>query len=146
MGSAAADWINRCPSLVVCGIADSVSAAFQAVQQLRPDVVVSEIMRQRDVHFIRNLHRLHPRLPILVFSIHEEAEFGALARQAGASGYLMKEAGGDELVRCIRAVLRKRMDRHPAGQKTFRHFAEPSKPPAEVHCARSRLREVCHSR
>jgi hypothetical protein len=38
---------------------------------------VSEIMRPRDMGFVRELHRWHPSLPILIFSIHDEAIYGA---------------------------------------------------------------------
>jgi two-component system, NarL family, invasion response regulator UvrY len=85
-----------------------MAEAFRSVNRLRPDVVVSEIMRPQDLGFIRELRRRHPHLPILVFSMQDEAVFGARAKKAGACGYLMKHAGGDELVRSIRAVLRRR--------------------------------------
>jgi DNA-binding NarL/FixJ family response regulator len=108
MRRAAASWINRCPGLEVCGRAGGMAKAFRSINQLRPDVVVSEIMRPQDLGFIQELHRRHPSLPILVFSIRDEAEYAARAREAGACGYVMKDAGGDELVRSIRAVLRGR--------------------------------------
>ncbi len=109
MRQAAAAWINLSPGLEVCGMAGDMPHAYMAVRQLRPDVVVAEIMRPRDLGFIRELHRQHPRLPILVFSMREEALHGARARAAGANGYLMKEAGGNELVRRIHAVLEGRI-------------------------------------
>ncbi len=108
MRRAAASWINRCPVLEVCGMARRMAEAFRSVNRLRPDVVVSEIMRPQDLGFIRDLHRRHPHLPILVFSMRDEAVFGARAKKAGACGYVMKDAGGDQLVRSIRAVLRGR--------------------------------------
>ncbi len=155
MRRAAAAWINRCFDLEVCGMAGGMARAFRAVQQLRPDVVVSEIMRPHDLGFIRELRRRQPRLPILVFSIHDQAVNGARARAAGARGYVMKEAGGDELVQSIRTVLRGRrngplgaakgpmkkaaeipsLPSAPANsgpvRKANRHFAEALQPPAE---------------
>jgi two-component system invasion response regulator UvrY len=110
MRSAVAEWINRSPNLEVCGAAGDMSQAFRAVERLRPDVVVSEIMRPHDLGFIRQLHRRHPRLPILVFTIQDAAEFAARTREAGASGYLMKRASGDQLIQGIRAVLRYRKE------------------------------------
>jgi CheY-like chemotaxis protein len=111
MRRAAAGWINRCPGLEVCGIASGPAQAFLAVEQLHPDVVVSEIMRTHGLGFIRELHRRQPRLPILVFSIHDEELYGSQARQAGASAYLMKAVGGHNLVQRICSVLRRRRNR-----------------------------------
>ena len=111
MRRAAAGWINHCPSLEVCGMASGLAQAFRAVKRLHPDVVVSEIMQPQNLGFIRELHRRLPRLPILVFSIRDEALYGAEARAAGASGYLMKAAGGNNLVRNICSVLRRRRNR-----------------------------------
>lgn len=108
MRRAAAGWINRSAGMVVCGVASGITQALKAVQRLRPDVVVSEIMRPEDLGFIRELHRRHPGLPILVFSIQDERLFGQWVRRAGASGYLTKAAGGDQLVQSIRAVVQRR--------------------------------------
>jgi DNA-binding NarL/FixJ family response regulator len=120
-----AGWINRCPALEVCGMATGPVQALRAVRRLRPDMVVSEILRPHDLGFIRELHQWCPRLPILIFSILDEVEYGAQAREAGAVGYVMKEAGGDELVRSIRSVLRRRRD-HPAGTPTRVSIQPPS--------------------
>ena len=106
MRRAAAGWINQCSELEVCGTAGRMANAFHAVRQLRPDLVVSEIMRPQDLGFIRELHRRHPGLPILVFSIQDPELFGARARRAGARGFLTKAAGGGQLVNRIRALLR----------------------------------------
>ena len=114
MRHAVAGWINHCPSLEVCGTASGPSQAFHALKRLHPDVVVSEIMEPPSLRFIRELHRRQPGLPILVFSIQDAALYGAQAREAGASGYLMKAAGGNNLVQNICSVLRRRRN-GPAG-------------------------------
>ena len=119
MRRVAADGVNLCSALAVCGMSGGVADAFRSIKRLRPDVIVSEIMRPHDLGFIRELHRRHPRLPILVFTIHDAAVYAARARAAGASGYLMKDAGGGQLVRSIRAMLRvrRRAARHGATQQ-----------------------------
>ena len=105
MRLAAAGWINRCRSLTVCGMAGRTARAAAEISRLHPDIVVTEIMRPHDFVFIQTLHRRHPRLPILVFTTREQALYGERAAAAGASAYLMKEAGGDKLVQTIRALL-----------------------------------------
>jgi DNA-binding NarL/FixJ family response regulator len=108
MRRAAAGWINRSSHLMVCGMAGRGAEALKAVERLRPDVVVSEIMRPPDLGFVRELHQRHPRLPILVFTIQDEALYWERAKEAGATGYLMKEQGGNKLVQSVSAVLHER--------------------------------------
>jgi DNA-binding NarL/FixJ family response regulator len=120
MRSAAAGWINRCSGLEVCGMAGGMAQAFKAVKRLRPDVVVSEIMRPQDLGFIQELHRRHRRLPILVFSIRDEEAYAARALEAGARGYLMKDVDGDTLVANIRKALRGRLVLSPVMRRRLR--------------------------
>ncbi len=49
--------------------------------------------------------KVQPRLPVLVFSMHAEPIYVARALQAGARGYVSKNAAPDELLKAIRAVL-----------------------------------------
>jgi DNA-binding NarL/FixJ family response regulator len=76
---------------------------------LKPDLVVTEILRAQDLGFIRNLHQRHPGLPILVFSFRDEGWYAPLALAAGADGYLMKGVSVAELVEGIRRILLGRM-------------------------------------
>ena len=108
MRSVVARWVNASPGLEVCGMTGEKIRALQAVRELHPDVVVSEILRPRDLGFIRELHRRHPRLPILVFTMQDKTMYATQALDAGAQDYLMKEAGGDVLIRHIRTALRRR--------------------------------------
>jgi len=48
---------------------------------------------------------MHPGLPVLVFSMHDESLYAERALQAGARGYIMKDATGEELMHAIRQVL-----------------------------------------
>jgi DNA-binding NarL/FixJ family response regulator len=104
-----AEWLNRTPDLVVCGQADTTRKALRAIAQLKPDIVVTEILVQQDMTFIQALHRRHPRLPILVFSFRDEACFAPRALEAGADGYLFKGVSVDKLMNGIRGVLEGRL-------------------------------------
>lgn len=56
------------------------------------------------VALIKKIHHLYARLPMLVLSMHEEAQMAILAMQAGASGYLTKDSDPDQLPAAIRKV------------------------------------------
>ena len=50
------------------------------------------------------LRRNHPGLKVLALTVHEDGAYLRQLLQAGATGYVLKRAAGDELIRAIRAV------------------------------------------
>lgn len=56
------------------------------------------------VDLIEKIHQLNSRLPILVLSMHEEAQVAIMAMMAGASGYLTKDSDPTQLPVAIRKV------------------------------------------
>jgi DNA-binding NarL/FixJ family response regulator len=104
-----AEWLNRTPDLIVCGSTDNATKALKEIRRLKPDIVVTEILSQQDFKFIRTLHRLHPCLPLLVFSFRDEAWYAPRALEAGADGYLLKGVSVDGLVDGIRRILEGRV-------------------------------------
>ena len=103
------EWLKQTPDLTLCGEADSAANALAAVGRLQPDVVVTEVLRQQDLGFIRSLHHHFPKLPILVFSFRDEEWYAPRALEAGAEGYLMKGVAPAELLEGIRAALEGRV-------------------------------------
>ena len=55
---------------------------------------------------LQRVRELRPALPVLVVSMYPEDQLGERLLEAGAAGYLTKEAAPEELVRAIRRVLR----------------------------------------
>lgn len=47
----------------------------------------------------------HPRLPVIVFSMHPEEQYGPRVLRAGASGFLSKDASAEEIIAAVRTVL-----------------------------------------
>lgn len=54
---------------------------------------------------LKVLKSRHPKLPVLMLSMHPEEHYAVRALRAGASGYLNKESAWDELVIAIQKVL-----------------------------------------
>jgi two-component system invasion response regulator UvrY len=46
---------------------------------------------------LRELHRSRPELPVVVMSFHPETEYAAVARTAGAAGYISKGSSGEAI-------------------------------------------------
>ena len=101
--------INGYHGLQVCGEALGEQAGLEMVRRLRPNLVLTEIVRAHDLGFIREVHRRHRHLPILVLSFRDEEAYAPLALQAGARGYLMKGVDGGTLVKGVRNALSGRM-------------------------------------
>jgi DNA-binding NarL/FixJ family response regulator len=51
------------------------------------------------------LRRLQPGTPILVFSVHPEESYAVRMIRSGASGYLNKSTGLEQLIRAVRCIL-----------------------------------------
>jgi len=80
--------------------------AIQLVNKTAPDVAVIDIsMPGLDgLEVIAQLQALHPNLPILVLTMHEEGQYVVRAIQAGAMGYLTKQSAPEQLVNAIRKI------------------------------------------
>jgi len=99
--------INKQFDLAVCGEADDAAKALQSIPGSRPDLVVTDLTMpgRGGLEFIKDLQVMHPGLPVLVVSMHDEMLYAERALRAGARGYVMKEAGGEKLLVAIRQVL-----------------------------------------
>jgi two-component system invasion response regulator UvrY len=61
--------------------------------------------RRSGLDVLSELREQHPKLPILVISMHPEEQFAVRALRSGASGYVTKEAAPDELLDAAKKVL-----------------------------------------
>lgn len=93
--------------LAVCGEAADPDEALEIAREQQPHVAVVDIglARGDGLELVRELRTHLPAVKALVLSLHDEAVYAERALRAGARGYIMKEAGGDEVVEAIRRVL-----------------------------------------
>ena len=57
------------------------------------------------LEFLKDLKRTHPKLPVLMLSMHSENEYAMRSLKAGASGYLTKDTEPDLLVEAVNKAL-----------------------------------------
>jgi len=99
--------IDREPDLEACGEADTAAQALKRISVDKPDLVLANIALPdcNGLELIKELQGLHPRLPLLVVSAHDESLYAERVLRAGGRGYIMKQEGGRMLLRAIRQVL-----------------------------------------
>ena len=99
--------INRQKDLVCCGIAEGVATAGKAVEILKPDLVVLDVLLSDGCGLVLTKeltsHDLSPR--ILIVSQCDETLYAERALKAGARGYVMKNRSLSEILAAMRAVL-----------------------------------------
>jgi DNA-binding NarL/FixJ family response regulator len=94
------------PDLEVVGEAGDGRETVELVPQKRPDVVLMDI-RMPNLDGIEATRRLTvlPRAPrVLMLTTFDLDEYVYEALRAGASGFLLKDAGADELLHAVRVV------------------------------------------
>lgn len=91
---------------VVGAVRDGV-LLVDAALRLRPDLIVTDLSMPRlsGLDVLARLAREGIQSRIIVLTMHQDAEVAADAIRAGASGFLLKESAGDELIAAARHAL-----------------------------------------
>jgi len=92
--------------LEVVGQAGSGLEAFRQVLKLHPDVVIMDISmpEMNGIEATMQIHDAAPSTHVVIMSMHSTTEHIFRALQAGATGYLLKDSIGAEVVKAVRAV------------------------------------------
>jgi two-component system, NarL family, invasion response regulator UvrY len=71
------------------------------------DVVISDISMpgRSGLEILQQIRQDHPRLPLLILSIHPEDQYAIRVLKSGASGYLNKDSAPEELIKAIDQLL-----------------------------------------
>jgi len=90
----------------VVGEAEDGQQAVEKAQLLLPDVVLMDITMPvlNGLEATRQIKSLHPRIKVVVLTVHSTQEYVFQILQAGGSGYVLKQAAVSELIQAIRAV------------------------------------------
>jgi DNA-binding NarL/FixJ family response regulator len=94
------------PGIEVVGAAKDGDEATRLVDEHVPDVVLMDLRMPRvdGVEATRRIKAAHPAVQIVVLTTYSDDESVFAALQAGARGYLTKDAGAEEIARAIDAV------------------------------------------
>jgi NarL family two-component system response regulator LiaR len=90
--------------------------AVEVVDRFEPDVAIIDIGMPgiNGIEATRRIKQDHPRVSVLVLSMHDDEQFIFAVLEAGAAGYLLKDVDGHQLVNAVEAVHAGEAVLHPA--------------------------------
>jgi DNA-binding NarL/FixJ family response regulator len=90
--------------------ADCGSEAIRQVREGEWNAVVLDISLpdRSGIDILKQIKKEHPKIPVLMLSMHEESLYALRSLKAGASGYITKQSAPAELMAAIRQVAKGR--------------------------------------
>jgi two-component system, NarL family, invasion response regulator UvrY len=81
--------------------------ALMLLDRVRWDLAILDVNLpdQNGVELLKTIKMRQPSLPVMMLSLHPEAQYALRALKAGAAAYLTKERAPEELVTAIKQVL-----------------------------------------
>ncbi len=98
--------LERHPQFDIVGEASNAREALEQVNNLEPDVVVMDIRLPgtSGIEACEEIINRHPGTKVIMLTSYAEDEMLFSAIRAGASGYILKQIGSDDLVKALEAV------------------------------------------
>jgi DNA-binding NarL/FixJ family response regulator len=92
----------------VIGEAGNGLEAVKIVKQLAPQVVIMDVALPNlgGIEAARRILKASPGMKVIMLTIHDEPQYVFKSLEAGAKGYLVKEAPLEELMTAMKAVMR----------------------------------------
>src|SRR4030042_780396 len=126
------DLLEKETDFAIVGEAGDGEEAVKLATEISPDVVIMDIsMPNLDgLQATQQIKARCPNVAVLVLTVHTDDECILEILQAGAAGYIIKSAFGDEVVQAVRSVVTGEMVLSPAiGQRLLKQAARyPTRP------------------
>jgi len=108
---------------------------IDAARKLRPDVIVADIAMPvlSGLEALRRLKAMRSEAKVIFLTMHADAQLATEAFRAGASGYVLKQSAGEELIAAIREALQGRTYLTPLITKdVIANFTETTPPTVKL--------------
>ncbi|MEZ4868772.1 MAG: response regulator transcription factor [Caldilineaceae bacterium] len=104
--SGLATFVSVYPDLALVGEASDGAEAIQLCATAKPDVILMDLLMPNvgGVEATRTILHQYPEVKVLALTSFKEKEQVQGVLQAGATGYLLKDATADELANAVRSV------------------------------------------
>jgi DNA-binding NarL/FixJ family response regulator len=95
------------PDLEIAGVVSDGRFLLRAAKEIRPEVIIADITMPllNGIEAARQIRESNRDVKIIFLTMHPDVTFATEALAAGASGYVLKNSAGDELVTAIREVI-----------------------------------------
>jgi DNA-binding NarL/FixJ family response regulator len=92
--------------LLIAGEAADGDEVWDMIEQVSPDVVLLDLTmpKMSGIEVIKQIAPAFSDVRILVFSMHNNADYMISAATSGAAGYLQKDTSRDEMLKAIRSI------------------------------------------
>lgn len=134
------------PEFELVGIVEDGRALLEAVEKLKPDVLVVDVSMPllNGIDAVRLLKKRQKDIAVVFLTMHLDVAYAASAFEAGASGYVLKHSAPSELVTAIQSALMGRTYITPMLAGELLQFHKRNPPAQEDQFARltPRQREV----
>ncbi|HZG21235.1 MAG TPA: response regulator transcription factor [Herbaspirillum sp.] len=98
--------LETVPGLLVVAEAGNAEEALAAAATQQIDLTLMDINMRgiNGIELTARFHALHPEIAVLILSMHDKAEYVMQSIQAGARGYVLKDAPSQDIVHAIETV------------------------------------------
>ncbi len=117
--------LNHQPDLEVVGQAADGVEAVELTKKLQPDVILMDIKMPRlnGIQATRQIMTAMPRTQIIILTTYDTDDWVFDGIRAGAVGYLLKDAPGENLAEAVRGAMRGESQMDPTvARKVLREF------------------------
>lgn len=99
----------------IVGEASDGVEAVELAKKYRPEMVIMDVSMPRlnGIEATKQIKAIYPNMAVLVLTGYDDDEYVFALLEAGAAGYLLKEASGEELIDAIRQVMTGEPVLHP---------------------------------
>ena len=98
--------LEKAGDIHILGEASNGQEAIDLARELKPDVLIMDIMmpRMNGIQAAEQIQNLKLPIYVLLLSMYSDAGFVHKALQCGVKGYVLKSSVSDELLQAVRAV------------------------------------------
>lgn len=120
--------LERESDLKVIAEASDGQEAIALADKNRPDVIIMDISMpiMNGIEATKQIKRVAPQIAVLVLTAYDDDQYVFAILEAGAAGYLLKNARGSEVIDAVRRVYAGESVLHPSiAKKVLRQFVRP---------------------